>query len=85
MNSAIESAALAFLSEAEIATLTGRKYRAHQAAELARRGWVHELDANGRPLVARAYFDARMRGDSTAAIKSTARPRARPNFGALPA
>ena len=49
-----------YLSAAEIERLTGKKYGKAQCKELAARGWVFEPDANGKPLVLRAYHDQRL-------------------------
>ena len=48
------------LSAAEIYDLTGRKQPAAQARWLADRGWMYELDFDGHPKVARAYFAGRL-------------------------
>lgn len=40
-----------FLSRDELQTLTGRRQRRAVIAELKRRRYVYELDANGWPLV----------------------------------
>jgi hypothetical protein len=49
-----------YLSELEIARLTGKKYPKVQARALADRGWTFVLDGDGLPLVLRAYHDARL-------------------------
>jgi hypothetical protein len=49
-----------YLTPAEIERLTGRVYGAAQCKVLAERGWKFEPDANGAPVVLRAYHDMRM-------------------------
>lgn len=49
-----------YLTEAEIARLTGKVYPKVQAKVLAERGWTFEFDGDGLPLVLRAYHDRRM-------------------------
>ena len=49
-----------YLTEAEIRALTGRKYPKVQARILAELGWTFQPDGDGRPLVLRAYHDARL-------------------------
>jgi hypothetical protein len=51
-----------FLLPVELQTLTGFKLPARQVAWLESRGWIFETDRNGRPRVARSYFDGRMTG-----------------------
>ena len=48
------------LTAVEVFELTGRKQPAAQVRWLARRGWKYELDFDGRPKVARAYFEWRL-------------------------
>lgn len=48
------------LTVAEVHELTGRKQPAAQARWLAERGWRYELDCDGHPKVARAYFVQRL-------------------------
>ena len=48
------------LTAVEVFELTGRKQPAAQVRWLARRGWKYELDFDGRPKVARAYFECRL-------------------------
>lgn len=57
-----------FLSRPEIEELTGRVHADAQCAWLAKHGWPFATDADGRPKVARAVFDARL------GIKTLRRP-----------
>lgn len=66
-----------YLTENEIARLTGRRYAKYQRQSLAERGWKFEVDADGRPLVLRQQHDERL-----GAKTSTAR-RARPRLDGL--
>ncbi len=50
----------ACLSRAELVELTGRQHADSQAAWLVARGWPFQLDADGRPKVARAEWERRM-------------------------
>lgn len=49
-----------YLSAAELERLTGKKYGKAQCKALAERGWVFEPGSDGKPLVLRAYHDARL-------------------------
>lgn len=49
-----------FLTPEELYRLTGAKSREVQCEYLSSRGWRFETDRVGSPLVARAYFHARM-------------------------
>jgi hypothetical protein len=69
-----------FLTDDELAALTGYKRGAEQAAYLRRKGWRFEQNAAGAPRVARAYFERRMVGEVTSEAPA---PPARHNFGAL--
>ena len=48
-----------FLTRIEIQELTGRERYYAQLRWLRENRWPHETDADGRPLVARAYFEQR--------------------------
>ena len=48
------------LSRDDLQSLTGVKRAAAIVEWLKINGWAFELDANGRPKVARSYFDLRM-------------------------
>lgn len=65
---------LTYLTEAEIARLTGRQYAKVQCRVLASGDWPFSVDADGRPLVLRAVHDKRM-GLDTAAAGRKRRPR----------
>lgn len=51
------------LTTDEIQELTGYCRPADQRRWLVARGWPHELDANNRPRVSRAYAERRLAGD----------------------
>lgn len=67
-----------FLTSSELFALTGRQQAARQIAWLRRYGWRFAVSANGRPRVARAYFDKRLAG-----IESTPEPSNEPDFTVL--
>ena len=62
-----------FLTANELRELTGRVRPTAQIAWLRRYRWRLALDADGRPKVARAYYERRMVTDEEAP-KSEARP-----------
>lgn len=66
-----------FLTAAELFELTGRIQPSAQTRWLRRKRWRFELDADGRPKVARAYHDRRMLGDDAK------EPGPRPDFAAI--
>lgn len=66
-----------FLTSTELAELTGYTVPAYQRRWLAKHGYPHEIAANGRPVVSRAYVDARLGGKIAATQKSV------PNLAAL--
>jgi hypothetical protein len=68
-----------FLTPAEIMTLTGYQLPAHQIRWLKRFGYFFEVAASGRPIVSRAYVEARLGVKAAAPAKTT------PNFSALKA
>lgn len=49
-----------YLTEDEIARLTGRRYPKYQRKVLAEGQWKFEVDADGRPLVLRQLHDERL-------------------------
>lgn len=51
---------LLFLTNAELQVLTGYRSYAKQIQWLIVRGWVHEVSAIGRPVVARLYCQNRL-------------------------
>jgi len=53
------------LSPAELAALTGRQRPSAQSRWLAARGWPHERDADGRPVVLRTVAEMRLAGVSS--------------------
>lgn len=57
----------------EIAILTGRRMPAAQIRWLEKHSWIHDIGADGRPKVARAYFERRMvYGDELATAEAGA-------------
>lgn len=69
-----------FLSDKEIQALTGRKRITLQREWLTLRGWLHEVNAAGRPVVLRAYAESRLSGQRAGAISHASQ---QPNFAAL--
>jgi hypothetical protein len=69
-----------FLSADELFTLTGYRVARCQIAWLRSHSWRFELNAAGRPIVARAYMERRMVGEVATAPPG---PAARHNFDAL--
>jgi hypothetical protein len=55
------------LSRDELIALTGCKRRSGVLAWLRERGWVHETNANGWPVVSAAYAESRLGGGPAAA------------------
>lgn len=51
-----------FLTEPDLRRLTGLKRPSAQIRWLQERGWPHEVDCAGRPVVARAEMERRMTG-----------------------
>ncbi|RTL58082.1 MAG: DUF4224 domain-containing protein [Rhodocyclaceae bacterium] len=51
-----------FLTQDELVELTGRKSARHQLEWLDLKGWKHEENAAGRPIVSRAYAEYRLGG-----------------------
>ena len=49
-----------FLDADELRKLTGYRTPKYQAHWLATRGWVYEMDAAGRPVVAREYAEKKL-------------------------
>lgn len=49
-----------YLTPADLRALTGRTHHAKQIAWLVAHGWVHAIDALGRPRVFRKYHDEKM-------------------------
>ena len=66
-----------FLTPNELRELTGRVRPTAQVAWLRRYRWRLALDADGRPKVARAYYEHRM------VSEEAPKPTARPDFAAL--
>lgn len=67
-----------FLTADEVAELTGYKRPYDQRRWLGARGWPHELDANCRPKVSRAYAERRLAGEAP-----TASAEQEPDFSAV--
>jgi hypothetical protein len=68
-----------FLTPAEVAQLTGRKYASAQRRALRRKGYPFEEDDAGRPLVLIATVERRIVGKAT-----TPEPPPGPDFSAFP-
>ena len=68
-----------FLSEDEVAELTGFKSRARQRQWLSERGWRFVLSGSGKPIVARKYAEKMLGCGSDDGTPSTLAP----NFGAI--
>ncbi len=66
-----------FLTTADLELLTGYKIPAHQRRWLTRQGYPFEVAASGRPVVARAFVEARL------GVKTAAPIRSLPNLDAL--
>lgn len=69
-----------FLSDEEIQALTGRKRVTLQREWLTLRGWLHEVNAAGRPVVLRAYAEARLSGNKSRPASNVT---LQPDFAAL--
>ena len=67
-----------FLTPGELAALTGYRVRPKQAAWLRSHGWRHVIAGDGRIIVARAYAERRLVGET-----ATPEPAPGPNFAAL--
>lgn len=68
------------MSADELEALTGRKRITLQREWLTLRGWLHEVNAAGRPVVLRAYAERRLSGQKAGA---TVPASTQPNFAAL--
>jgi len=66
-----------FLTVEELIALTGRKSCRHQLHWLETKGWRHEVNAAGKPIVSRAYAESRLGG-----IQDSGTRRFRPNLAA---
>lgn len=73
-----------FLTQTELAELTGRTSSAHQRKWLDANGYRYAVNANQRPIVAREYLLTRL-GVATATAEATLTATPRPNFAALTA
>lgn len=51
-----------FLTNSELETLTGYHLPGWQRRWLSKHQWTHEIAANGRVVVSRAYAESRMTG-----------------------
>jgi hypothetical protein len=71
-----------FMTDEEVRELTGYAYSARQIEWLKANRWLFEVTGQGRPKVARSYFDARMTGLATV-IAADGGSEARPNFAAI--
>ena len=63
-----------WLTEQEVAELTGYKRHADQRRWLTAHVWLFEINANGRPVILRGYAEQKLCGE---AVKKSAR---RPDF-----
>lgn len=70
-----------FLTADEVAELTGRKRTADQLKWLLLRGWLHEVNAAGRPIILRSYAENRLSGRKP--NQPAISPATQPNFGAI--
>ncbi|MFD1555764.1 DUF4224 domain-containing protein [Paraburkholderia silviterrae] len=68
-----------YLTADELVSLTGYKRRADQMRWLSERSWIFEIARGGRPVVLRAYRDAKLTG-SLAGVQSIVKKH---NFEAL--
>ena len=68
-----------FLSKEEIIELTGKKRTAFQIAWLAKKGWIFETNAAGRPIIGREYARRKLGGGQPAPVPAIVQP----NFAAL--
>ncbi|WP_083460641.1 DUF4224 domain-containing protein [Gulbenkiania mobilis] len=69
-----------FLSDEEIQALTGRKRVTLQREWLTLRGWLHEVNAAGRPVVLRSYAESKLSGNKSHTTTQVAQL---PDFAAL--
>ena len=67
------------LTPDELHALTGRRQPSKQIAWLAANGWRFVLNADGRPVVARAYYERRMVAGPARAVADAPTP----DFAAL--
>lgn len=67
-----------FLTVEELVALTGRKSCRHQLQWLETKGWKHEVNAAGKPIVSRAYAESRLGGGQDNSAR-----RFRPNLAAI--
>lgn len=67
-----------YLTPEELIELTGRKLVSLQIQWLTTKGWKHEVNAAGRPIVARSYFEHRL-----GAAPNPNERRLRPNLAAV--
>lgn len=67
-----------FLTADELHDLTGYQRHADQRKWLTARGWVFEVAATGRPIVARSYAEQRLGGTAP-----KAKPAWQPNVAAI--
>lgn len=65
---------MTYLTPADLATLTGRPTAAAQVRWLKDRGWPFELSADRKPIVLRAYHDARLSGAAPETPPATHEP-----------
>jgi len=72
-----------FLTAAELAELTGRKLAGLQRRWLSENKYRFDMNANGRPMVARGYVLARLGAAPVEAGAALLPGRPRPNFSSL--
>lgn len=63
-----------FLTGAELLALTGYQGMTNQRKWLEARGWSHEVNAIGRPVVSRAYCEKRLGVSADSAVDRTWSP-----------
>jgi len=68
-----------FLTQDEITELTGKKRAAFQIAWLAKKGWIFETNAAGRPIISREYVRRKLGGGQPEQPPASVQP----NFAAL--
>ncbi|WP_425325370.1 DUF4224 domain-containing protein [Paludibacterium paludis] len=70
-----------FLTATEVVELTGRTRTSGQIRWLRDTGWLFEVNAAGRPIIARSYAERRMCGTRTDTVIGSST--IEPNFAAL--
>jgi hypothetical protein len=68
---------MSVVSISDIEELTGYVRHADQVKWLQRKGWVHEVNRRGQPVISQAYFDMKLGGVMQQAVNE-------PNFSRMP-